>query len=45
MNADISLRQDHDKASEVEELLMEHYGEETHVIVHVEPLNIKNQTP
>lgn len=42
MDADISLRQAHDKASEVEELLMEHYGEDTHVIVHVEPLNIKN---
>ena len=38
MNADISLRQAHDKASEVEDLLKKHYGEETHVIVHVEPL-------
>ncbi len=38
MDADISLRQAHDKASEVEDLLKKHYGEETHVIVHVEPL-------
>lgn len=38
MDADISLRQAHDKASEVENLLKKHYGEETHVIVHVEPL-------
>ena len=39
MDADISLRQAHDKASEVEDLLKKHYGEETHVIVHVEPLS------
>ena len=38
MDADVSLRQAHDKASEVEDLLKKHYGEETHVIVHVEPL-------
>ena len=37
MDGDISLRQAHDKASEVEDLLREHYGEETHVAVHVEP--------
>jgi cation diffusion facilitator family transporter len=37
MDGDISLRQAHDKASEVEELLKSHYGEETHVAVHVEP--------
>ena len=37
MDGDISLRQAHDKASEVEDLLRDHYGEDTHVVVHVEP--------
>lgn len=37
MDGDISLREAHDKASEVENLLRHHYGEETHVAVHVEP--------
>ncbi|MBO7601644.1 MAG: cation transporter [Bacteroidaceae bacterium] len=37
MNGQISLREAHDKASEVEELLRLHYGDETHVVVHVEP--------
>jgi cation diffusion facilitator family transporter len=37
MDGDISLRQAHDKASEVETLLKDRYGEETHVAVHVEP--------
>ena len=37
MDGDISLKEAHDKASEVEELLRQHYGEETHVAVHVEP--------
>lgn len=37
MDGDISLRDAHDKASEVENLLRDHYGEETHVAVHVEP--------
>ena len=37
MDGDLSLRQAHDKASEVEELLKSRYGEETHVAVHVEP--------
>lgn len=37
MDGDISLRQAHDKASEVEALLKSRYGEETHVAVHVEP--------
>lgn len=38
MDGDITLREAHDKASEVEELLRDHYGEETHVAVHVEPI-------
>lgn len=37
MNGDVSLLEAHDKASEVEDLLRDHYGEETHVAVHVEP--------
>lgn len=38
MDGSISLREAHDKATEVENLLREHYGEETHVAVHVEPM-------
>ena len=37
MDGDISLREAHDKASEVEDLLRARYGEETHIAVHVEP--------
>ena len=38
MDGNISLKEAHDKASEVEDLLRQHYGEETHVAVHVEPM-------
>lgn len=37
MDGDVSLLKAHEKASEVEDLLRDHYGEETHVAVHVEP--------
>ena len=37
MDGNITLREAHDKASEVEETLKRHYGQETHVAVHVEP--------
>jgi divalent metal cation (Fe/Co/Zn/Cd) transporter len=37
MDGDISLNEAHDKASEVEDLLRERYGEDTHIAVHVEP--------
>jgi cation diffusion facilitator family transporter len=37
MDGDMTLREAHDKASEVEELLKSRYGEETHVAVHMEP--------
>jgi cation diffusion facilitator family transporter len=37
MNGDITLREAHDKASEIEDLLRRQYGKETHVAVHVEP--------
>ena len=37
VDGNISLRQAHEKASRVEDLLRERYGEDTHVVVHVEP--------
>jgi len=37
MDGNITLREAHDKASEVEDLLRQHYGKETHIAVHVEP--------
>ena len=37
MDGDITLREAHNKASEVENLLRARYGEHTHVAVHVEP--------
>ena len=40
MDGDITLREAHNKASEVEDLLLDRYGEETHVAVHVEPKDI-----
>ena len=40
MDGDITLREAHNKASEVEDLLRARYGENTHVAVHVEPKDI-----
>ena len=37
MDGNITLKEAHDKASEVEDVLRQHYGEETHIAVHVEP--------
>ena len=37
MDGGISLKEAHDKASEVEDILRERYGSDTHVVVHVEP--------
>ena len=37
MDGDITLREAHNKAPEVENLLRARYGEHTHVAVHVEP--------
>ena len=37
MDGDITLREAHDKATEVENVLKNQYGNETHVAVHVEP--------
>jgi divalent metal cation (Fe/Co/Zn/Cd) transporter len=39
MDGDITLRSAHDKASEVEDLLRSHYGKDTHIAVHVEPIS------
>ena len=38
MDGNITLREAHDKATEIEELLKKQYGSETHVAVHVEPI-------
>ena len=38
MDGNISLCEAHDKASEVENVLRSHYGEKTHIAVHVEPM-------
>ena len=37
MDGNLSLKEAHDRASQVEELLKSHYGASTHVAVHVEP--------
>lgn len=37
VDGSITLFEAHEKASEVEELLRQHYGEDTHIAVHVEP--------
>ena len=42
MDGNLPLIKAHDRASEIEDLLRKQYGEETHVVVHVEPLEIKN---
>lgn len=39
MDGNVPLLVAHDKASEVEERLRKRYGEETHVVVHVEPIS------
>ena len=42
MDGNITLSKAHDKASEVEDLLRQHYGQETHIAVHVEPITIEH---
>ena len=39
MDGNIPLLEAHDRASEIEDLLRKQYGEETHVVVHVEPIS------
>jgi len=39
VDGDTPLSKAHDKASEVEDLLRSQYGEDTHVVVHVEPMD------
>ena len=41
MDDDISLREAHNKSEEVENILREHSGKETHISVHVEPKSIR----
>ena len=41
MDGDITLREAHNKSEEVENILREHYGAETHIAVHVEPKSIR----
>lgn len=38
MDGNLPLKEAHDKASVIERLLKERYGEETHVSIHVEPI-------
>ena len=38
MDGNIPLKEAHDKATEIETLLRAHYGPETHIAVHVEPM-------
>lgn len=40
MPGDISLYEAHRRASDIEEKLREHFGEDTHVGLHVEPLKV-----
>ena len=42
MDGNLSLCDAHDKASEVEDLLRERYGKDTHVAVHVEPKDVND---
>lgn len=37
MDGDITLREAHNKADEIEAILRQHYGPDTHIAVHVEP--------
>ena len=39
MDGELPLKTAHDKADEIERRLKEHYGEDTHVSVHVEPID------
>lgn len=39
MDGDLTLRESHDKATEIENLLRSKYGNETHIGVHVEPFD------
>ena len=43
MDGQKPLSEAHEKATEIERLLKEKYGEETHVIVHVEPMRVRRR--
>jgi divalent metal cation (Fe/Co/Zn/Cd) transporter len=38
MDGEISLTETHDKITEIEHRLKEHYGAKTHVVIHTEPV-------
>ena len=38
MNGNIPLKDAHDKATEIESLLKKQYGDDTHIVIHVEPI-------
>ena len=38
MNGNMPLKEAHDKTSEIENLLKQSYGDDTHIVIHVEPL-------
>ena len=39
MDGNVPLLVAHDKATAIEDLLRQQYGEQTHVVVHVEPIS------
>ena len=45
MDDDLPLKEAHDKATEMERLLKERFGEETHISIHVEPKEEAPATP
>lgn len=43
MSGEISLKDSHTRASDIERMLRQHFGEHTHINLHVEPLNPKKK--
>ena len=43
MPGEISLKDSHTRASDIERMLRQHFGEHTHINLHVEPLNPKQK--
>lgn len=43
MPGEISLKDSHTRASDIERMLRQHFGEHTHINLHVEPLNPKKK--
>lgn len=38
MNPNVTLKEAHDRVTEIEQLIKERYGEQTHVSIHIEPI-------